>query len=80
MRGQYFESSIKCIQGINLELRFGEHTINVPACVVGKELRVLCSEFPMQNWIIEHKKEILDYVREEVEQVRILKIYADLHK
>lgn len=80
MRGNENVTAIASIQGLNLELRFGDHTINVSACVVGKELKILCDEFPIQNWISEHKKEVLAIVAEELPSVRRLQIYANTFK
>lgn len=58
----------------------GGGQIPIGAVVAGRRLLVLVDEYPLQAWIREHEKEMLEAVVETGCLVRELRIYSDSHK
>lgn len=68
------------VQGLNLELMFGERKVNVSACVVGKKLKLLCDSFWVRNWLSENKDEVLSIVERSLGKLKGVEIYENSHK
>lgn len=51
-----------------------------PAVVSGRRLQILVDEFPLQSWLREHSKEVLQAVCEAEHEVTELRIYEDSYK
>jgi len=57
------------------------HKVEVCGVVAGRRLIVLCDEYPLQWWISEHKKEVLQAVEKTLPvRLRECRIYADTFK
>lgn len=52
--------------------------IKVAAVITGRRLQILCDEFPLQSWISEHKKTVLQAVEKAFSvKLKECRIYAD---
>lgn len=58
----------------------GGDQLPVGAVVAGRRLLVLVDEYPLQNWIREHEKEMLQAVVETGCLVSELRIFVDSYK
>ena len=68
------------VQGLNLELMFGDRKVNVSACVVGKRLKLLCEEFLIRNWLSENKDDVLLIVERSLGKLKGVDIYENSHR
>lgn len=79
MRSHQIEDS-RSVQGLNIELMFGDQKVNVSACVVGKKLKLLCEEFLIRNWLVEHKNEVLLIVERSLGKLKGVEVYEISHR
>ena len=66
---------------LSITLDFTCTEFKISAQVVKREVRFLCDDscFLVKGWLMEHHKEVLEIVRQQVPYVDRIKIFVDSH-